>query len=145
MNTIYSYIRKINYYETDKMGVVHHSNYVRFFEEARVALLDNFGFGYDAIEQMGVMIPVLGVSLDYKNTLTFGDEILIECHISQFNGIKMTVEYKAYRKADMQLTTTGESKHCFVDATTFKPINLKKVQPELYDGLLEIYNKSEHI
>ena len=55
-----------NYYETDKMGVVHHSNYIRFLEEARCRLLDEIGYSYRQIEDDGLMIPVLEVNCKYK-------------------------------------------------------------------------------
>ena len=124
--------RRINYYETDKMGIVHHSNYVRYFEEARVFLMDNCGMSYFDMEQAGIIIPVLSISLDYKQPVTFGDDIVIETHITQLSGVKMTVGYTAYRKKDMQITTSGETKHCFLDPNSFKPINIKKTRPELY-------------
>ena len=57
---------KVQYYETDGMGIVHHSNYIRWFEEARVDLLEQLGFGYDRIEEAGYSGPVLEVSCQYK-------------------------------------------------------------------------------
>jgi acyl-CoA thioester hydrolase len=69
------YERKINYYETDKMGIVHHSNYIRFFEEARCDLLDVCDLPYNLMEEKGIMSPVLGVSCRYKQHVTFGDSI----------------------------------------------------------------------
>ena len=56
------YDHKVQYYETDGMGIVHHSNYIRWFEEARVDLLEQLGFGYDRIEEAGYSGPVLEVS-----------------------------------------------------------------------------------
>ena len=135
--------RRINYYETDQMGIVHHSNYVRYLEEARIFLLDSCGLSYRNMEQTGIIIPVLSVNLDYKQPLTFGDDIVIETRITRFSGVKMTVCYTAYRKKDMQITTTGETKHCFLDAETFKPVNIKKTRPELYDGFVRICDETE--
>ncbi len=71
MNFIFE--RKINYYETDRMGVVHHSNYIRFLEEARCEMLAAHNMPYSAFEEQGVMIPVLGVNCDYKSHVTFDD------------------------------------------------------------------------
>ena len=58
--------RKINYYETDKMGIVHHSNYIRFLEEARCKMLEQFEMPYSSFESNGIMIPVLGVNCSFK-------------------------------------------------------------------------------
>ena len=54
-----AYKRQVNYYETDKMGIVHHSNYIRFFEEARIDFLDKIGLNYKKIEDMGLIMPVI--------------------------------------------------------------------------------------
>lgn len=132
------FIRRINYYETDKMGIVHHSNYVRYFEEARVYLMDNFNVSYAETEKAGIIIPVLGFKVDYKRSVTFGDELVINTGIAKFNGVKMTVAYKAYRRSDMQLTTTAESTHCFLDAKSFKPLNIKRSAPQLYEDFLRL-------
>ena len=60
------YLRKINYYETDKMGITHHSNYIRFMEEARIHFLDQIGCGYDKWEKSGIISPVIGIECEYK-------------------------------------------------------------------------------
>ena len=69
--------RKINYYETDKMGVVHHSNYIRFFEEARCKFLEDSSLPYDMLEANDIMSPVLGFNCIYKHHVTFNDLIEI--------------------------------------------------------------------
>ena len=71
------YIHKVNYYETDKMGITHHSNYIRWMEEARIFFLENIGFGYDKLEKDGIISPVIGINCEYKETTTFNDEVLI--------------------------------------------------------------------
>ena len=74
----FTYERRINYYETDRMGVVHHSNYIRFLEEARCYMLDAMDIPYSALEESGIMIPVLGINLSFKQHVTF-DDIIINC------------------------------------------------------------------
>ena len=88
------YIRKINYYETDKMGITHHSNYIRFMEEARISFLEQIGCGYEKWERDGIVSPVIGIECDYKRPTTFGDEIRIEV-IENL----MTKEQKKFMKA----------------------------------------------
>ena len=58
----FSYTRKINYYETDKMGVVHHSNYIRFLEEARCRWLEELNISMEKLEELGYTTPILSVS-----------------------------------------------------------------------------------
>ncbi len=123
--------RKANYYETDQMGVIHHSNYIRWFEETRVDFLEKVGYSYDRMEQNGVMIPVLGAACEYKNSVRFGDIVLIIPKIQEFNGFKLTVTYKVIRKSDNMLMATGETKHCFTNMQ-MKPVRTKKEYPEIF-------------
>ena len=69
------YSRSVNYYETDQMGIVHHSNYIRYFEEARLHWMDEIGLSYSGLEELGVIIPVTFVDCRYKNPVRFGDTI----------------------------------------------------------------------
>lgn len=128
------YIRQAKYYETDQMAVIHHSNYIRWFEEARVDFLEQIGLGYDRIEAAGVYSPVLGVTCEYKSSVRFQEEVLIIPKLVLFNGIKMTIEYLVLDADSHELRATGESKHCFV-SKEFKPLSLKKEFKEMFDIL----------
>ena len=131
--------RKINYYETDRMGVVHHSNYIRYMEEARCAWLDSIGIPFSKIEERNLTIPVLGASCNYKYHVTFEDTIVIELKLKQYNGVRMSFSYVFTDKKTGKLVLTGETKHCFTDVN-LKPINLKKYAQdfnEKFESLLE--------
>ena len=67
------YIREAKYYETDQMGIIHHSNYIRWMEEARIDLLDQIGYPYSRFEEMGYMSPVLHADCEYKKSVKFDD------------------------------------------------------------------------
>ena len=134
---MYIYERKINYYETDKMGIVHHSNYIRFFEEARCELLEKNDLPYDLMESNGIMSPVLSVSCKYKQHVTFGDIIKVCTYIKEFSGVKFTVAYEIYNKKTTQLCVVGESNHCFTDSN-LKPLNLKKHHPNVYGKFVSL-------
>lgn len=121
--------RKINYYETDRMGIVHHSNYVRFLEEARCYWLEQVGLPYEAMEEKGVAIPVLGVNINFKHGVTFGDTILIEMFKKEYNGVKLIVGYNVTDKATGATVMTGDTTHCFTTIER-RPVNLKKYAPE---------------
>ena len=127
MNNVFE--RKINYYETDRMGVVHHSNYIRFMEEGRCFWLEQIGLPFEIMEENGVTIPVLGVNCTYKQHVTFGDTILIEMFTKEYSGVRMTVGYNITNKQTGDLVMTAETKHCFTNRE-LKPINLKKFSPE---------------
>ena len=129
--------RKINYYETDKMGIVHHSNYIRFFEEARCNLLEICGLPYDSMEEKGIMSPVLGVLCKYKQHVTYGDTIQVHTYIKDFTGVKFTVAYEIYNKETGSLCVTGESNHCFTDSN-LKPLNIKKHHNDVYEKFINL-------
>lgn len=128
----YIFERKINYYETDRMGIVHHSNYIRFLEEARCAFLENIDMPYSLLENLGILIPVLGVQCDFKHHVTFNDTILINVSIKSFNGVRLVMQYSVTEKNSGNLVLTGETKHCFTDSN-LKPINLRKHFENVYE------------
>lgn len=136
----FKYERKINYYETDKMGVVHHSNYIRFLEEARCEFMNEVGLSYSKLEEMGIMIPVLSVNCTYKRHVTFDDTIVINFAIVEFTGVRMTVEYTITNKETDEVIMTAETKHCFTDSN-LKPISLKRPYPEIYEKYEKIIEK----
>lgn len=134
-----SYIHKVNYYETDKMGVTHHSNYIRWMEEARIEFLDKIGYSYYKLEQDGIMSPVIGIECDYKATTTFNDEIEIMVSVKEFKGVRLVIEYKMINYKTKELVLYGISKHCFVNKEG-KPIILKKEFPEFDKALKEQFS-----
>ena len=131
--------RKINYYETDKMGVVHHSNYIRFLEEARCSWLEQIEMSYSLLEENGITIPVLGVNCTYKQHVTFEDTIQIHTFVKEYNGVRMMVGYEVKDKKNGKIVLLGETKHCFTNKN-LKPINLKKHAPEFskkFESMME--------
>ena len=128
----YSFERKINYYETDRMGVVHHSNYIRWFEESRTDFLEKSGFSYAWMEEQGIIIPVLSVSAEYKMMVHYGEEVLIFPTVTEFNGVKMALSYQVIKAMTGELATTGKSSHCFLDRA-YRPLRLKKEFPQVYE------------
>lgn len=129
---MYTYRHRVQYYETDRMGVTHHSNYIRFMEEARTAWMEDFGWSYKKCEELGMVGPVLGVSCQYKKTTTYDDIIAVEVRMLSYNGLRMTVGYRMTVGED--LIATGETEHCFLNGNGF-PVRLKREYPE-FDAIL---------
>ena len=129
----YIYTRKINYYETDKMGVVHHSNYIRFLEEARCHFLKDIGLPYDELENIHIMIPVISIVCNYKNAVTYGDTISIKISIKEFTGTKLIISYTAINSINDKIIVTAETTHCFTNSD-LKPVNLKKYNKDIYNN-----------
>lgn len=131
---MHTYIHKVHYYETDKMGITHHSNYIRWMEEARIDFLEKIGYGYPKLEQDGIISPVIGVECQYKHPTTFDDTVCIGVEIAEFKGVKLVIRYTMTNQLSGETVLTGRSTHCFTD-TNGKPIILKKQFPE-FDALL---------
>lgn len=136
----FTYERKINYYETDRMGVVHHSNYIRFLEEARCAWLEKAGMPFSVLEENRITIPVLGVNCTYKYHVTFNDTIQIHAVIKDYTGVRLTVGYEVKDKNTGNVVLIGETKHCFTNIS-LKPINLKKHAPEFSEKFEQMLEK----
>ena len=92
------YSRRVNYYETDQMAIVHHTNYVRMFEEARLDMMEQCGMPYDEIERMGIIIPVVDAYARYHSSLRYGDELEVEVNVKKFNGIRLIYDYRIYKR-----------------------------------------------
>ena len=128
--------RTVNYYETDKMGVTHHSNYIRFLEEARCEFLKFLNLPFESLEEKEITIPVLDVHCEYKHFSTFGDTLVIKTKIKKFTGVQLYVSYEIINKKTGDLVINAETKHCFTNME-LKPINLKKIYKQGYDVLIK--------
>ena len=124
------YEHHAKYYETDQMGIIHHSNYIKWMEEARMDLMEQIGLSYKEMEAMEIISPVLSVSCEYHSMVHFDDVVVIEPRITKYNGIKMELEYVMKDKETGELRTTAKSSHCFLNKSG-KPISLKRMYPEL--------------
>ena len=132
-----AYIRKVQYHETDKMGITHHSNYVKWMEEARIAFLDQVGYGYARLEREGICSPVTGIEGQYKSPTTFDDIVCVQVEVEEFNGVRLVIRYTMTHKETGTLVFAGKSHHCFVNGEG-KPVILKKQAPELDRILKEL-------
>lgn len=128
-----SYLHKIKYYETDKMGVTHHSNYIRFMEEARTDFLINHGFDYAKLEEMGIISPVVSVECKYKATTTYPDIIDIFVSVEEVKAAKIRFKY-IMKKEDGTVCVEASSEHCFITKDG-KIARLKKDFPEFFEAM----------
>ncbi len=137
----HTYIHTVQYYETDKMGITHHSNYIRWMEEARVDYLSKIGWDYARLEELGIVSPVLSISCDYRNPTYFSDLISISVRISEFKGVKLYLAYEMInQKGDVVCQAT--SAHAFLN-TEGKPIRMKQEFPEFYHTLNRMVSDQE--
>lgn len=128
-----SYIHKVQYYETDKMGITHHSNYIKWMEEARIDFLEQIGFGYDKVEALGIISPVVSVECKYKAVTKFPEEVEIAVFVESFNGVRLTLGYDM-KNAEGKTVCIAKSDHCFMNAEG-KIINIAKAAAQFYDAV----------
>ena len=131
------YEHHAKYYETDQMGIIHHSNYVKWMEEARMDLMEQIGLSYKAMEEMEIISPVLSIEVEYRSMVHFDDTVVIQCKLVQYNGIKMEVEYVMTDKETGEVRTTARSSHCFLNRSG-RPISLKRTYPEIDTKFFDI-------
>ena len=134
----FKYIREINYYETDKMGIVHHSNYIRFLEEARCRWMKELGLPMEKLEDLGYTIPTLEVNCKYLYPVTSGDVISIRPYISEYNGVRMTISYEVINTNTNNEVIKAITKHCFTNKE-LKPVNMKKSNSDIHRILEKVY------
>ena len=134
-----NYVHKVNYYECDRMGVTHHSNYIRFMEETRIYAMEQMGYGFERMEAEGVVSPVTAISVNYKKPTTFPDEIEIELKVLEMSNLKMRFGYRMTVRG--ALVCTAESSHCFLEGG--RPVVLEKRFPELYAKFKEIMDAQQ--
>ena len=129
-----NYRHTIQYYETDKMGITHHSNYIRFMEEARIHFLKEVGWPYDKLETEGVISPVVSVSCDYKKTTTFPDELEIKVVVLELSPVKFKLGYTM--TVDEKIVCTATSVHCPLTKEG-RPLSIQKQYPDFYQTLVQ--------
>lgn len=123
------YEHKVQYYETDQMSIVHHSNYIRWFEEARCDLLEQLGISCAHLEEIGIIIPVLSVSCEYKTMTHFGETVRVIAEMEEYDSVRLKMRYRVEDAATGELHSTGESRHCFLHHG--RPISLRRKYAEV--------------
>lgn len=127
---------RVRYSETDQMGVVYHGNYAQFFEIGRVEWLRNLGVSYKWMEENGIMLPVVSLTMNYKKPAKYDDLLTVKTIFRSQTSVKIEFDYEIYNQ-EQELLTTGYSVLVFVSTKTRKPIT-----PPHY--ILEVLGKLEH-
>ncbi len=125
---------RVHFYDTDEMGVVHHSNYIRWFETGRVEFLRSIGISLREMMNDGIMFPITEVQAEYLSSAKFDDELEIETRAITLTKVKMEFEYKIRRVGEEKVLVEGFSKNVFTSAATGKILRL----PDKYFSKLEM-------
>jgi acyl-CoA thioester hydrolase len=109
MSTLCETTLRVRYAETDQMGVVHHANYIVWFEAGRIEFLRQLGFSYGEMEEDGMHLPVVEVKCRYKHPARFDDEITIRTRLAQMRASLLRFQFEVVRKSDRRLLAEGET------------------------------------
>jgi len=118
------------------MGVVYHTNYIRWFEIGRTELLREIGFPYTMLEKIPILMPVALAHCEYKKPSCYDDLIEIVTRVEELGYVSMKVACDIYNKSTGELLCFGYTRHGFTDGA-LKPVSIKKVLPEFYQVLAD--------
>ncbi len=124
---------RVEYHHTDQMGIVHHSNYVKFFEFARTEWLRAVGLTYAEMERRGVMMPIVEVQVKYRQPAYYDELIRVRAIVEEMPMARMTFKYEIYGEDDRPIAT-GLTTLGFIDSVTRRPQRVPS-------WLLEVLNR----
>jgi len=129
------YVRKVNFHETDAMGVVHHTNYLKYFEEARVDWLQKVGHPYEVTAAKGIHYAMVNVSCSYLRAAQFGDEVSVTIGLRELTSARMVIWFEI-RVGD-EVSARGDGSFCAVSVAGGSPriVSLRREVPEFFELL----------
>lgn len=145
---------RVQYKDTDQMGIVHHGNYITWFEVGRTEWMRHYGMSYHKMEEFGLLLPVMDVNVTYKKSALFDDCVSIFTKMATFSPVRLEFHYEARKISDEvynqqdttdiaepfgELLATGATKHMWVNQK-WKPVRMNKTAPGVYKLLENIHN-----
>lgn len=132
----YETVVRVPFVDTDRMGIVYHANYIKYFEIGRTEYLRDIGFPYVDLEMRGIWLPVGSVHCTYKSPAKYDDLLTVRTHVAQLKGATIVMAYEIHRKETEEVLATGETVHPITD-DRLRPIRLRNVYEELYNRIKE--------
>lgn len=129
---------KTRYVETDQMGVIHHSNYLIYMEQARLDWLDHLGFSYKKMEEEKVLLPVYQIDIRYKKPINFGEEITVKTTIKSIPTTRVEFEYEITDKMG-HICAVADLTLVFTDGHTFRP---RRPLPDFLAACKELFSEN---
>lgn len=111
---------RVLYAETDKMGIVHHSNYVRYYETARWELFRSLGISYQSVEEAGYMLPVIHMNFRFVKTAHYDELLTVRTRLKAVKGARLWFTYMLYNE-QLELINEAETELAFVRSESWKP------------------------
>ena len=125
---------RVSYADTDGMGIVHHTNYLKYFEVGRTEYLREIGYPYSRLEADGIWLPAASIYCEYKLPAKYDDLLIVNTKVKELKSATIIMEYVINKKETGEVVVKGETKHPITD-DKLKPIRLRNINPELYEFL----------
>ena len=127
---------RVRYSEVDQMGYVYYGHYAQYYEVARAELLRQLDFSYRQLEEMGIQMPVIDLSIKYSRPAHYDDNLTVKIYISKMPKVRIVFNYEVYNE-EQELLNRGETTLVFINANTKKPCS---IPPFLADKMQEYFN-----
>jgi acyl-CoA thioester hydrolase len=112
---------RVRYAETDQMGFVYYGVYAQYYEVGRVEAMRSLGFSYREMEESGVLMPVINLTIDYKKPALYDDEVRIVTTVKEMPSVRITFHYECFNQKN-ELLNTGSVTLVFIDKAKNKPM-----------------------
>ena len=130
-----AYQHIVQYYETDKMQITHHSNSIRWMEEARIDFMKQIGWPYEKLEEEGIISPVTAIDCKYRASTTFPDVVTIHVSVAECKPVVLRISYTMTNETG-KTVFEGHSEHCFLSQEG-KIVRIDKTAPAFFEALKE--------
>lgn len=128
----------VRYAETDQMGIVHHSVYAIWFECGRTEFIKSYGLPYDELERLGIMLPLINLSVNFKLPVRYGNTVIIRTSLKKATKARLIMYYEVMAEGDDKVRSSGTTEHA-ITGTNLKPVNLVKFDPVIYERMLPMF------
>jgi len=118
----YDYHFRVQYADTDKMGTMHHAQFIKYYETARCELFRHLGVPYAEIEAAGFLLPVIGLQVKYHRTTFYDEHLVMKTRLKEIKGVRIVVAYEVVNEKQEKINE-AEVTLAFVSADTWKPCN----------------------
>ena len=112
---------RVRYAETDQMGIVYYGNYAQYLEMGRVEWLRSLGVSYKWMEEKGVMLPVISLKVDYKNSAKYDDLITVRTQLKKLPSVRIEFDYSIFNE-EGEILIEANTVLVFMDSHRKKPI-----------------------
>tara|TARA_B100000963_G_scaffold15017_1_gene11507 strand:+ start:85 stop:492 length:408 start_codon:yes stop_codon:yes gene_type:complete len=129
-----SEVFRVRYNETDQMGFAHHSNYLNYFEMARIEWLNKIGFSYSALERQGVVMPVVSFQINFKSPAFFDDPLSIKLFVNQIPKASIKIDYIIMNALKKEIAN-GSTTLAFLNIEINKPVRCPQKLLEIIESL----------